>query len=145
MRDLRISQRPGEPAAVALLRAGLLACSPQQPSVAISLGLIEFYHRLRRHAPRLGVQPFVRALCDKYMVRSLACCCDSLQTSQTSYRPYLREQVAAAFDAFLAIQREVQRRVDSVLEHDAPHFRVKNSCACCNYKACVLLSRALRH
>lgn len=51
------------------MRAGLMACSPAVPVVAISIGILELYYRIRRHAPRLGIQPFVRALCDKYMVR----------------------------------------------------------------------------
>lgn len=70
---MRVEQPAGEHPAVSLMRTGLLACSPVVPSVAISLGILELYYRIRRHAPRLGVQPFVRALCDKYLVRKGFC------------------------------------------------------------------------
>ncbi|EJD36651.1 hypothetical protein AURDEDRAFT_74039 [Auricularia subglabra TFB-10046 SS5] len=101
------------------MRVGLLACTPRQPSVAISIGVLEFYHRLRRHAPRLGVQPFVRALCDKY---------------GAIYLPHLREQFAQAFDVYLAIRRETARRVATALGRDGPNWRVLNSCPSCTYQ-----------
>ncbi|KZV92760.1 hypothetical protein EXIGLDRAFT_598781, partial [Exidia glandulosa HHB12029] len=102
-----------------LMHAGLVACTPAVPEVAISIGILELYYFIRSHAPRLGVQPFVRALCDKY---------------KCVFRPYLRDQFAAAFDAYMAIRREVQRRMDTALGRDAPNWRAHNSCACCNYK-----------
>lgn len=67
-RNMRIDQPPGDHPVVALMRAGMVACTPGVPVVAISVGTLDLYYRLRRHAPRLGVQPFVRALCDRYMV-----------------------------------------------------------------------------
>lgn len=118
----------------------MMACTPTVPVAAISLGILELYYRIRRHAPRLGVQPFVRALCDKYMVRVR-----SLSTAlvtyhyQCQYRPFLRDQFASAFDAYLAVLREVQRRVDCALGRDAPNWRALNSCAPCNYKVCGAL------
>lgn len=68
-RNMRIAQSLDEHPVLALMRAGMVACTPGVPVVAISVGILDLYYRLRRHAPRLGVQPFVRALCDKYMVR----------------------------------------------------------------------------
>ncbi|KZV92950.1 hypothetical protein EXIGLDRAFT_613732, partial [Exidia glandulosa HHB12029] len=116
---MRIVQAAGEAPIVALMRAGMMGCTPSAPTVAISLGLLDLYHRLRSHAPRLGIQPFVRALCDKYMCQ---------------YRPHLRNQFSNAFDAYLAVQRELQRRVDCALGQDSPHWRALNACACCNYE-----------
>ncbi|KZV93893.1 hypothetical protein EXIGLDRAFT_584614, partial [Exidia glandulosa HHB12029] len=52
---------------------------------------------------------------------------------QCRYRPYLREQFSQAFDAYLAVLREVQRRLDCALGQDMPHWRALNSCAPCNY------------
>ncbi|EJD44437.1 hypothetical protein AURDEDRAFT_48381, partial [Auricularia subglabra TFB-10046 SS5] len=98
---------------------GMMACTPMLPAVAISVRVLELYYRVRRRAPRLGVLPFVRALCDIHM-------CE--------YRPFLREQFAAAFDQYVAIQREVQRTVDSALGRDTPHWRALNACAPCDYK-----------
>ncbi|KZV81693.1 hypothetical protein EXIGLDRAFT_703421, partial [Exidia glandulosa HHB12029] len=90
-RDWRVEQAAGEHPVLSVIRAGMMPCSPVIPSVAISMGILELYYRVRSHAPRLGIQPFVRGLCDKYMCH---------------YRPYLREQFALAFDMYLAVQRE---------------------------------------
>lgn len=132
---MRIEQAAGEHPVVSLMRTGMMACSPAVPVVSISIGILELYYRIRRHAPRLGIQPFVRALCDKYMVRTTSS--SALLRAddyQCQYRPYLRDQFTAAFDAYLAVQREVQRRLDCALGRDAPNWRALNSCACCNYK-----------
>ncbi|EJD45872.1 hypothetical protein AURDEDRAFT_63852 [Auricularia subglabra TFB-10046 SS5] len=101
------------------MRSGMMACTPVMPVVAISIGLLELYYRVRRRAPRLGVQPFVRALCDIHMC---------------PYRPFLREQFSSAFDRYLAVLREVQRRVDGALGRDTPHWRALNACPPCSYK-----------
>lgn len=44
------------------------------------------------------------------------------------------EQVSQAFDAYLAILREVEKRLKIVLARTAPHWRAKNSCPSCRYK-----------
>ncbi|EJD44456.1 hypothetical protein AURDEDRAFT_65269, partial [Auricularia subglabra TFB-10046 SS5] len=116
---MRIEQNAGEAAAVALMRAGMMACTPLAPAVAISIRMLELYYRVRRRAPRLGIQPFVRALCDIHMC---------------PYRPFLREQFASAFDRYVAIKRDVQCQVEKALGHDTPHWRALNACAPCNYK-----------
>lgn len=68
---IAVVQLPGEPANVSLIRIGFLGCSPIDPSFALSLDTLEFYHRLRRRHPRLGVQAMTRALCDVHEVRHL--------------------------------------------------------------------------
>ncbi|KZV81825.1 hypothetical protein EXIGLDRAFT_627873, partial [Exidia glandulosa HHB12029] len=65
-RYLRVEQPAGELAALSLMRVGMMACTPWVPVVAISVNILKMYYYLRRRAPRLGVQPFVRALCDTY-------------------------------------------------------------------------------
>lgn len=64
-----IAQIEGEYANVSLVRRGLLGCSPIDPAFAISLHTLEFYHRLRRRHPRLGIQAMARSLCDVHEVR----------------------------------------------------------------------------
>ncbi|OCH91902.1 hypothetical protein OBBRIDRAFT_727825, partial [Obba rivulosa] len=114
-----VPQRPDEFANVALLRLGLLGCSPVVPSTAISLETLELYHRLQRRHAQLGIQPMVRALCDVHNV---------------NYRNVLREQFSSAFDVYLDILRRVQKKMDVALKHDTPDWRAKNVCACCNLK-----------
>ncbi|EJD47608.1 hypothetical protein AURDEDRAFT_163480 [Auricularia subglabra TFB-10046 SS5] len=118
-RHLRVEQANNETASISLMRSGMMACTPIMPVVAISVGLLELYYRVRRRAPRLGIQPFVRALCDIHMC---------------PYRPFLREQFSAAFDRYLAVLREVQRRMDGALGRDTPHWRALNACPPCSYK-----------
>ncbi|EJD33722.1 hypothetical protein AURDEDRAFT_177197 [Auricularia subglabra TFB-10046 SS5] len=118
-RHLRVEQANNETASISLMRTGMMACTPIMPVVAISVGLLELYYRVRRRAPRLGIQPFVRALCDIHMC---------------PYRPFLREQFSSAFDRYLAVLREVQRRVDGALGRDTPHWRALNACPPCSYK-----------
>ncbi|EJD50109.1 hypothetical protein AURDEDRAFT_42451, partial [Auricularia subglabra TFB-10046 SS5] len=69
--------------------------------------------------PRLGVQQFVKALCDRHDVR---------------YLRYLRDQFDLAFDVYLAMRRELDLRLKIVLNRSTPNWRVKNSCPACRYK-----------
>ncbi|OSD08236.1 hypothetical protein PYCCODRAFT_1441222 [Trametes coccinea BRFM310] len=105
-----------ELANVALLHRGLLGCSPLYPEVAYSLDLLEFYHRLRRRHPRLGIQPFVQAVCDIHDV---------------NYTGTQRRQFSAAFDAYLAILRRVNARCEVALRRNEEHWRMRNSCPPC--------------
>ncbi|EMD33917.1 hypothetical protein CERSUDRAFT_97846 [Gelatoporia subvermispora B] len=110
---LSVPQLPNELANVALIRQGLLGCSPVVPSVALSLDTLELYHRLRRRHAQLSIQPMVRALCDLHDV---------------TYSSVLREQFSIAFDVYLAILRRVKTAVDEALGHDSPEWRAKNAC-----------------
>ncbi|EJD45903.1 hypothetical protein AURDEDRAFT_63834 [Auricularia subglabra TFB-10046 SS5] len=101
------------------MRVGMMACTPLAPVVAISVRLLELYYRVRRRAPRLGIQPFVRALCDIHMC---------------PYRPFLREQFSAAFNQYVAMKREVQRTLERALGRDTPDWRALNACASCDHK-----------
>ncbi|KZV82873.1 hypothetical protein EXIGLDRAFT_626428, partial [Exidia glandulosa HHB12029] len=106
-RDFRIVQAPDEHPALSVVRAGLMPCSPLQPSVAISMGILELYYRVRSHAPRLGVQLFVRGLCDKYMVRltvsNIFCLTDF--GGQLQDEPPLEIDGQAAMDGGTAMKR----------------------------------------
>lgn len=63
-----MQQKPDEEANVALIRVGMIGCSPSDPSVAISLDTLELYHRLRRRNGQLSIQAMVRTLCDLHNV-----------------------------------------------------------------------------
>ncbi|KAG8918247.1 hypothetical protein FRC03_009306 [Tulasnella sp. 419] len=77
------------------------------------------YRLLCSRFPRLGVQPFVKALCD---------------SQGRVYDRYLRVQLSNAFDAYLGILRVVDRRLNSALDRDAPNWRVLNACAACHHR-----------
>ncbi|KAJ7811944.1 hypothetical protein B0H14DRAFT_3150551 [Mycena olivaceomarginata] len=68
---------------------------------------------------RLGIQVFVRALCDIHGVVP---------------RPWLGTQFSVVFDVYLAVRARVDRRVHVALGWDAPDWRLKNACPACLYK-----------
>ncbi|PSR73315.1 hypothetical protein PHLCEN_2v10843 [Hermanssonia centrifuga] len=58
-----VVQHAGECANTALLRAGLLGCSPVQPTVAIDLQCLELFHQIRRRQSSFSTQTMARVLC----------------------------------------------------------------------------------
>ncbi|KAJ7028886.1 hypothetical protein C8F04DRAFT_1212051 [Mycena alexandri] len=82
------------------------------PSVVITV-------LLQLRCPRLGIQPFVRALCDVHGIAP---------------RPYLATQFSVAFDIYLAIRARVHTRVQVALGRNTPNWRLRNACPACLYK-----------
>ncbi|KAG8680069.1 hypothetical protein FRC08_016559 [Ceratobasidium sp. 394] len=50
------------------------------------------------------------------------------------YEDYFRAQLSAALDAYLMIEREVERRLATAMGRDDPNWRIKNACVACTYK-----------
>ncbi|KAJ6501846.1 hypothetical protein DFH09DRAFT_1102393 [Mycena vulgaris] len=99
----------------AFVRQGLMPISPYFPSVAISIRTLEVYRVAHLRCPRLGIQAWVRALCDMHGVPP---------------RTHLGTQFSIAFDLYLAILAVVEKRVQVALGRDAPNWRLKNACPC---------------
>ncbi|KAG1891130.1 hypothetical protein F4604DRAFT_1876299 [Suillus subluteus] len=87
--------------------------------LAISLSCLELYHQICRRKPSFSVQAMVKVLCALH---------------NRTYFQSLRDQFAVAFDAYLAIVREVKNLVDQVLGRDMPHWHMLHACPPCNYK-----------
>ncbi|KAJ6553701.1 hypothetical protein DFH09DRAFT_924701 [Mycena vulgaris] len=102
-----------------LVNLGLIPCSPYSPTVAITIRALEVFRVTRLRCPRLGIQPYVRALCDIHGV---------------PFRTYLSTQFSIAFDVYLATLAMVEKRVLKALGRDAPDWRLKNACPACLYK-----------
>jgi hypothetical protein len=105
--------------ASAYVGQGLMPAAPYSPNVAITIRTLEIFRVMQLRCPRLGVQAFVRALCDIHGVPP---------------RPYLGAQFSVAFDVYLAIRAEVDKRTQAALGRDTPNWRLKNACPCCLYK-----------
>ncbi|KAF7358610.1 hypothetical protein MSAN_01199700 [Mycena sanguinolenta] len=105
--------------ASAYVRQGLLPTAPHLPNVAITMRTLEIFRATQLRCPRLGLQPFVRALSDIHGVPP---------------RAYLTTQLSIAFDLYLAIRAEADRRVQAALGRDSPNWRLKNACPACLYK-----------
>jgi hypothetical protein len=52
-----------------LVRNGFLGASPDKPTLAISIELLEIYRQLRRVCPRFSLDALGRALCHIHNVR----------------------------------------------------------------------------
>jgi hypothetical protein len=53
-----------------LVRSGFLGASPEKPTLAISIELLEIYRQLRRVCPRFSIDALGRALCHIHYVRT---------------------------------------------------------------------------
>ncbi|KAJ7256854.1 hypothetical protein B0H12DRAFT_1015629 [Mycena haematopus] len=105
--------------ASALIRQGLFPVAPHFPNIVITARALELFRVTRLRCPRLGIQPFVRALCDIHGIAP---------------RVYLATQFSVAFDVYLAIRDDVHSRVQVALGRDTPDWRLKNACPACLYK-----------
>ncbi|KAJ7033780.1 hypothetical protein C8F04DRAFT_1183753 [Mycena alexandri] len=105
--------------ASAYVRQGLMPAAAVFPSVVITVRVLEVFRRLQLRCPRVGVQAFVRTLCDLHGVAP---------------RGYLVMQFSVAFDVYLAILAAVDKRVQIALGRDTPDWRLRNACPSCMYK-----------
>ncbi|KAH7904479.1 hypothetical protein BJ138DRAFT_1019105, partial [Hygrophoropsis aurantiaca] len=111
-------QRYEEEANVSLVRAGLIGCSPTNPTIAISIICLELYHQIRRRQSSFSIQAMAKVLCSLHNV---------------TYTQTLRDQLSIAFDVYLAILRQVRSRVDSELGR-TNNWHLRNACPACNYE-----------
>ncbi|KAG0695695.1 hypothetical protein DFH29DRAFT_984896 [Suillus ampliporus] len=102
----------------ALVRQGLVPCSPITPSVAITIDAIEFYRVAHLRNPHFSIQAFVKTLCDLH---------------GTDYQRYLARQFSIAFDLYIQIGGCVDSLVTAALRRDTPDWRLKHACPSCTY------------
>ncbi|KAJ7894458.1 hypothetical protein B0H14DRAFT_2334388 [Mycena olivaceomarginata] len=105
--------------ASACVHRGWIPVSPFIPTAVITIRTLEVYRVVRLRCPRLGIQAFVRTLCDIHGVTP---------------RQWLAAQFSITFDIYLAIRAVVDKRMQVALGRDTPHWHLKNACLCCLYK-----------
>ncbi|KAJ4492156.1 hypothetical protein C8J55DRAFT_556601 [Lentinula edodes] len=105
--------------AVALVRAGYLGCTPQRPSLAISLRMLELFYTIRMFRPSFSIEAFTKVVCHVHSV---------------TYRRGYRSAISDAFDTYIIIRRHLDSRVAHELGQDTQNYRVLNSCPPCNYE-----------
>ncbi|KAJ6464986.1 hypothetical protein C8R45DRAFT_1107214 [Mycena sanguinolenta] len=101
-----------------LLRHGFIGGSPDQPLIAFSIQTFEIYRQVHRVCPRFSLDGLSKVL--SYL-------------HWGPRRPSLAEQLTTAYDAYLAILRGVDHRVQRALRRDE-EWRSKNICPPCFYK-----------
>ncbi|KAH7917998.1 hypothetical protein BV22DRAFT_1108467 [Leucogyrophana mollusca] len=102
--------------ASALVRQGLIPCSPISPTVAITIGALELYRVARQRNPHFSIQAFVKTICD-------------LQ----GFHRYLSRQFSIALDLYLEIRLGVNTLVQEALCRGSPDWRLKHACPACTY------------
>ncbi|KAF8184030.1 hypothetical protein K438DRAFT_1599013, partial [Mycena galopus ATCC 62051] len=105
--------------ASACLRHGWIPVSPYYPNAIITIRALEAYRVINLRCPRLGIQAFVRSLCNIHGVAP---------------RPWLSSQFSTAFDVYLEIRARVEKRVQMALGRNSPNWHLKNACPACLYK-----------
>ncbi|KAE9390548.1 hypothetical protein BT96DRAFT_833281 [Gymnopus androsaceus JB14] len=102
-----------------LISAGLLPMAPLSHKTAITIRTISLYHSLFTCCPKVGIQPFAKALCDMKGV---------------AFRPYLSTQLSIAFDLYVAILNGVHLEVRKCLGCNGDSWRMLNACPACQYR-----------
>ncbi|KAI6139895.1 hypothetical protein EDD17DRAFT_1782462 [Pisolithus thermaeus] len=93
----------------ALMRQGVIPCSPIHPTAAVTIGALELFHIARLRSPHFSVQAFVKTLCDL-------------------------QGFSIMFDLYLQIRGCMDSIVSRVLQWDSENWHLKHTCAACTYK-----------
>ncbi|KAJ3991055.1 hypothetical protein F5050DRAFT_1582044, partial [Lentinula boryana] len=101
------------------IRSGYLPFNPLLNQTLVSLDTLELYHNLFMRCPWLGIQPFIRALCDLQGIRS---------------KNSLSVQYSSAYDLYIHLVEAVRSKVLDALNRTTPHWRMLNNCPCCQYE-----------
>lgn len=103
----------------ALIERGLIPSAPYHPNTAFATRMLEFYRTTHLRTPHLAIQPFVKSLCDLHGI---------------PFKSYLNKQFSIAYDVYISIREEVEKRVQGALDRSMPKWRLRNACPACTYK-----------
>ncbi|KAJ3739200.1 hypothetical protein DFH05DRAFT_1530474 [Lentinula detonsa] len=101
------------------IRLGFLPFNPLLNHSLVSLQTVELYHHIFMRCPRLGVQPFLRGLCDLQGVR---------------FKNNFGVQFSSAYDFYIRLTESVRLRVLISLDRTTPNWRLLNTCPPCQYE-----------
>ncbi|KAF9018429.1 hypothetical protein BDP27DRAFT_1473070 [Rhodocollybia butyracea] len=114
-----IPRQPTTEGSVALVKAGFLGATPQSPSLAISLRTLEVFYTIRLFRPSFSVEAFTKVACSLLSM---------------PYRRGYRTAISDAFDMYIVLRRNIDRRVALKLGQGAENYRVLHNCPPCNYQ-----------
>ncbi|KAF9232688.1 hypothetical protein BU15DRAFT_90591 [Melanogaster broomeanus] len=104
--------------ASALIRQGLMPCSPISPTTAITINALELYRTAHLHSPHFSIQAFVKTLCDLHGM---------------TFQRALSRQFSISLDLYLQIHSEVDKLVSQALHRDSADWQLKHACPVCMY------------
>ncbi|KAK7039291.1 hypothetical protein VNI00_010196 [Paramarasmius palmivorus] len=102
-----------------LIRHGYLGASSQQVTLAFSFSLFDIYRQLHRVCTRLSIDALSKALQHIHHIPR---------------DRYLEDQLRSAYDVYLMIMREVDRRCTEALGRQSRQAQFANVCPPCLYK-----------
>ncbi|KAK1218219.1 hypothetical protein PQX77_019103 [Marasmius sp. AFHP31] len=102
-----------------LTNYGLLGGSPDDPTVSFPFRFLESFRQINHVCPRYSIAGLSRTLTN---------------THGRFPNPHLEQQLRIAYDAYLSIQREVQKRVGEALGCDSHNHFIHNVCPPCTYQ-----------
>ncbi|KAI6113495.1 hypothetical protein EV401DRAFT_1982963 [Pisolithus croceorrhizus] len=94
----------------ALVRHGLIPCSPITPKVAVTVHALDLYHTTRQRCPHLSIQAYVKSLCDLHGV---------------PFHNHRSRQFSIALDVYLQVLAFIS---------NLPDWRLKHGCPACTYR-----------
>ncbi|KAI6011801.1 hypothetical protein BKA83DRAFT_4466713 [Pisolithus microcarpus] len=103
----------------ALVRHGLIPCSPITPKVTVTVSALNLYHTARQRCPHLSIQAYVKSLCDMHGV---------------PFYNHRSRQFSITLDVYLQILALISNLVRRALQRDQPDWRLKHCCPACTYK-----------
>ncbi|KAI6011450.1 hypothetical protein BKA83DRAFT_4467030 [Pisolithus microcarpus] len=107
----------------ALVRHGLILCSPITPKVAVTVSALNLYHTAHQRCPHLLIQAYIKSLCDMHRV------CQRFHFTITAPIKF-----SITLDVYLQILALVSNLVHRALQCDQPDWRLKHCCPACTYK-----------
>ncbi|KAJ6476562.1 hypothetical protein DFH09DRAFT_1108859 [Mycena vulgaris] len=105
-----------------LLQYGYLGSSPESPAMAFPLEFLEQFRQIHRVCPHFSLDALSKTLNHLHKARF-----------QIPRKKYLRDQLSDTYDAYLAILRGVEERVQKALKREDDWY-MKNICPPCFYK-----------
>jgi hypothetical protein len=103
----------------AIIRHGLVPCSPYTPTAAFTLRVLEFYRVSHNRCPHFSIHAFVKTLCDLH---------------SSPYKAYLNRQFSISYDLYLRIRAGADQRVQIALKRNTPNWRLRHICPPCTYQ-----------
>ncbi|KAG2354334.1 hypothetical protein BDR07DRAFT_1454156 [Suillus spraguei] len=101
------------------MRYGCIGCAAIRPSITITVRTLAVYRQTHHVCPRLSIHAEAKKICHLHNV---------------SYHRYLATQYRIAYDVYLEVLRRIDIKINTHLGHDAPHWRMRNSCPACQYQ-----------
>ncbi|KAG2365367.1 hypothetical protein BDR07DRAFT_1247663, partial [Suillus spraguei] len=118
-REVRTFKHESPHLNVTLMHYGCIGCAAIRPSIAITIRTLAVYQQTHRVCLRLSIHAEAKKICHLHNV---------------SYHRYLATQYRIAYDVYLEVLQRIDMKINTHLGHDAPHWRMRNSCPACQYQ-----------